>query len=71
MVEGGTWGYIDNKGDWVISPIFGFAGQFEEGKARVKLNGRCEFINKSGKIISDCKEEREQERLKENGKVMY
>ena len=71
IVEGGAWGYIDNKGDWVISPIFGFAGQFEEGKAQVKLNGRCVFIDKRGKITSDCKEKRGQERLKENGKVMY
>lgn len=32
----GMWGYVNEDGRWVVSPIFTYAGEFSDGKAFVK-----------------------------------
>ena len=55
--ESGKWGYIDPKGNWAIEPSYdnfedyahpGDATPFENGLARVTLNGRVIYIDTSG-----------------------
>lgn len=47
------YGYIDNKGDYVIKPQFKFADSFSDGLAAVKRRDTyyLEFIDRSGKTI--------------------
>jgi len=58
--EGELWGYIDKGGRWVIPPAFdnfddyahpGDPGPFENGLARVTLNGRRIYIDTSGEQV--------------------
>jgi len=44
-------GYIDPKGKWVIRPAFDAAEAFEGGAARVTVDGRWRYINKTGATI--------------------
>jgi hypothetical protein len=58
--QGGLWGYINQKGDWVIQPEYGYAKSFHENLAEVVLYRgdtiiNC-FINKSNKIIFELPE---------------
>jgi bifunctional DNA-binding transcriptional regulator/antitoxin component of YhaV-PrlF toxin-antitoxin module len=50
-------GYINPKGEWVIKPQFEVGKEFdkEAGLARIKLDGRWGYVNRSGKItyVSD------------------
>lgn len=49
----GKYGYIDKNGKWVIEPQFYYANEFvENGLAEVIINGKTEFINVSGNIVS-------------------
>jgi hypothetical protein len=52
-VEGGKWGFVDNKGTLVVPLIYdGVVNGFNsEGLAKVKLNGEEFFINKSGEKV--------------------
>jgi hypothetical protein len=45
------YGFINEKGKWVITPQFSAADQFVEGKARVQQNGKWGYINKKGKFV--------------------
>ncbi len=45
------YGFINEKGKWVITPQFSAADQFSEGKARVQKNGKWGYINKKGATI--------------------
>ncbi len=45
------YGFINEKGKWVITPQFNTADQFSEGKARVRLNDKWGYINKKGEFI--------------------
>ena len=58
--EGSLWGYIDAEGRWAIEPAFdefeeyGHPGDprtFENGVARVTLNGERVYIDKQGKQV--------------------
>jgi WG containing repeat len=49
----GYWGYIDNKGAWVIKPAYDFSDSFENGEARVIKEGKVFYINKEGKVIRE------------------
>lgn len=51
MRTGGKWGYIDKKGQIVIPLAFENASNFENGQARVELNGESLYIDKNEKII--------------------
>lgn len=50
-IKGGLWGFIDRKGKIVITPRFENAYSFEQGKARVMLNGKWVFIDKQGNPV--------------------
>ena len=45
QINDAKWGYINQKGEWVIRPQFDDAEHFYEGEARVKLNGRWRRIS--------------------------
>lgn len=45
------WGYIDTKGELVISAMYGFVSEFENGVAVFQSNGYWGAIDKSGKTI--------------------
>lgn len=53
--DGGTFGYVDSTGKFVIPPQFGSAFSFSEGLARMCVAKFCEndvgFIDKTGKVI--------------------
>src|SRR4051812_42549964 len=49
---GGSWGYIDTTGNWVIKPIYQEASAFSEGFAKVKYSGNYGFIDKKGNWIT-------------------
>jgi hypothetical protein len=44
-------GFIDKTGKVVIAPQFDFAIDFENGLAKIRLQGKEGYINKSGKIV--------------------
>ena len=52
-MEKGKFGYIDSKGEFVISPQFDFAEPFAGKIATVKIQGSLCNIDKMGNIISD------------------
>jgi hypothetical protein len=52
--ETGLFGYIDQKGAWVIQPQFDKAFGFEEGLANVRTQRGWQFIDKTGQIQFPC-----------------
>lgn len=50
---GGTLGYINPKGEWVIKPQFTAGKNFdsESGLARIKMGDKWAYVNKAGEII--------------------
>lgn len=46
-----TYGFIDETGEWVIDPLFDFAGDFVEGLAVVEQNGQYGFIGPDGTVV--------------------
>jgi len=51
MKEGFFWGYRNAAGEWAIPPKFDEAGDFENGRARVELEGKWMLIDKTGQRI--------------------
>jgi hypothetical protein len=51
MKEGFFWGYKNAAGEWAIAPKFDEAGDFENGRARVELEGKWTLIDKTGQKI--------------------
>lgn len=45
------YGFINDKGKWIITPQFSAVDQFSEYKARVQKNGKWGYINKKGIMI--------------------
>ena len=50
-VEGGRYGFIDRKGSLVIPIVYDFADIFSDGRARVQLNNKWFYINRSGDVV--------------------
>lgn len=48
QVQGGRWGFINERQEWVIAPRFEDAREFHGGKAAVRQNGKWGFINRRG-----------------------
>lgn len=48
---GNKWGYIDQKGQFVIPAQFDLAYAFSDGLARVKIGGKFGFIDNSGQVV--------------------
>ncbi|AIQ14024.1 WG repeat-containing protein [Paenibacillus durus] len=44
-------GFIDTKGQWVLKPVFDWAGPFSDGIAVASMNGKSGLIDKNGKWI--------------------
>jgi hypothetical protein len=49
------WGFIDSTQQIVISPIYDFVRLFNDGVAKVKLDGKWGLINEEGKRITEIK----------------
>jgi hypothetical protein len=49
ITKGNLWGYIDQTGKTIIKPQFYSAGQFSDGLAAVRFNGRYGYIDQNGK----------------------
>jgi hypothetical protein len=52
FLKNDKWGYVDLSGNIVIPPKFRYAGAFDNGMARVALNGKCFFINHKGERVT-------------------
>lgn len=48
--KGRKWGYINAKGEWVVRPMFEYAGYFHNGLAIVIVKGKTGYIRKDGSI---------------------
>jgi hypothetical protein len=42
------WGVIDNKGNWIVVPIFDATSDFSEGKCAVYIGNKWGYINSDG-----------------------
>jgi hypothetical protein len=49
------WGFINNTQQIVITPKYDFVRLFNNGVARVKLNGKWGLINEKGKAVTEIK----------------
>jgi hypothetical protein len=49
--NGGKWGYIDTKGQWVIEPQYEQAFGFKDGLASACVGGRWGLIDQKGKFV--------------------
>jgi hypothetical protein len=47
-MSGAKFGFIDMTGKEVIAPVYAAADNFRNGKAKVVLNGRTFYIDKTG-----------------------
>lgn len=47
----GKWGFINKSNKFVIPAVYDWAFEFNRGKAKVKLNGREFYIDKTGKEV--------------------
>ena len=45
------YGFVDEKGNWVIEPKFDEVWDFETGYAPVKINSKFGFIKTDGKYL--------------------
>lgn len=50
-ISNGLWGFINNKGQFIISPKFEKAYQFTNNLAAVQLDGAWGFINTNGQYV--------------------
>ena len=55
--EKSKWGYIDNKGEWMISAKYDSCDQFRSGYGRVRNGGKWGIVDKTGKEIFETKYE--------------
>ena len=51
--DSGKWGYVNTKGEWVISPRFdnfsnGYLGPFHGGRAEIEVAGKVGYIDPTG-----------------------
>lgn len=44
-------GFIDQKGNVIVQPIYDEAEFFSEGFARVSLNGNFKYLNLKGEVV--------------------
>lgn len=47
----GKYGYIDRQGDYVIDPVYEYAGVFSQGLAVIKVDGLFGYINTNGETV--------------------
>ncbi len=51
QTQGGRWGFVNEKQEWIIQPKFEDAKEFKDGRAAVRQNGKWGFINKRGEWL--------------------
>lgn len=51
--ENGLWGYVSKEGDFVISPSYDNAEDFDDGLGKVMQKKKAFFIDATGKVITD------------------
>ena len=51
QTQGGRWGFINERQEWVITSRFEDTKEFYGGKAAVRQNGKWGFINKRGEWL--------------------
>ena len=49
----GLWGYIDNTGSWVITPMYDYTDNFINGEARVMKDSKEFYINIKNIMVHD------------------
>lgn len=49
----GYWGYIDNKGNWLIKPVYDFTDSFQNGEARVMKGQKILYIDKGNNVLHE------------------
>lgn len=54
VIEKGKHGYLNYKGDVVITPKYENALSFHNNRAFVQINGECGYINKNGEVVIPC-----------------
>jgi hypothetical protein len=47
--EKGKWGFMDTKGNWIISAKYDSCDQFRSGYGRVRNSGKWGIVDKTGK----------------------
>ena len=47
----GKWGFIDRTGKVIVPPQYAAAGEFHQGRARVKVGDKFGFIDPTGKVV--------------------
>lgn len=47
----GKWGFINDRQQWVIRPVYQDVKPFKDGKAAAMLNGKWGFINTRGEWL--------------------
>jgi hypothetical protein len=52
--KGTQWGFINDKGLYVINPQFDQAHGFIKGLSAVKKGTKWGFINESGNLVINC-----------------
>lgn len=48
------WGYVDERGEWAITPAWEAAGTFSDDRAWVRRDGKPGFIDTSGTLVVEC-----------------
>ncbi len=59
-VVNGKWGFIDRRGKWAIKPVYESVKDFKDGKALVSVNGRPQYVDRRGAVLSDVGQESQQ-----------
>lgn len=49
--KSGKYGYINEKGKYIIDPVYEAAGDFKGDLAYVKMNGKIGFVNRKGDLL--------------------
>ena len=55
VIEKGKHGYLNYKGEVIITPKYEEALSFSNNRAFVQINGECGYINKNGEVVIPCK----------------
>lgn len=54
--RGGRWGYVDERGEWVIGAVYSSAFDFREDYAAVRLGDVWQYIDRRGRAVMICAE---------------
>ena len=49
--DGQSWGFVNSRGNFAISPQFEAAYAFSDGLARIRLDGKTGYVNRRGELV--------------------